>query len=87
MGAWHRLGEFCTSVERLAWTKASGCPWCACTCALAASGGRLCVAVGAGVVLLVKQDDRAAMHWRQEVLKWARQHGCPCDATTAHAPL
>ena len=37
----HQIMNFCTSVERLAWAKASGCPWVAQTCALAARGGRL----------------------------------------------
>jgi len=37
----HKLVEFCTSVERLAWAKASGSPWVARTCALAAEHGHL----------------------------------------------
>jgi len=37
----HRVREFCTSVERLAWAKNSGCPWIAQTCDLVAMGGRL----------------------------------------------
>jgi len=37
----HKITEFCTSVERLAWAKASGCPWGSMTCTLAAEGGRL----------------------------------------------
>jgi hypothetical protein len=38
----HKLREFCTSVERLAWAKASGCPWLASTCAyVAMMGGNL----------------------------------------------
>jgi hypothetical protein len=36
----HRLRQFCTSIERLAWAKASGCPWVPQVCALAAEGGR-----------------------------------------------
>jgi hypothetical protein len=32
----HRLVAFVGSVERLAWAKASGCPWVARTCALGA---------------------------------------------------
>jgi hypothetical protein len=50
----HKVREFCTSVERLAWAKASGCPWIALTsaqrCAGRASGG---VKVGAGARLPV----------------------------------
>ena len=37
----HRLVEFCTTVERLAWAKASSSPWVERTCALVARGGRL----------------------------------------------
>jgi len=44
----HNIGEFCTSVERLAWAKASGCHWGVPgwgglynPCALAAKGGHL----------------------------------------------
>jgi hypothetical protein len=38
-GWWtRRLMEFCSSVERLAWAKASGCPWVARTCALRCCG-------------------------------------------------
>ena len=60
---WHRLTEFCTSVERLAWAKASGCPWYAWTCAGVALVGRL------------------------EVLQWARDQNCPCDAHSVKRPL
>ena len=35
------LREFCTSAERLAWAKASGCRWNQRTCELAAQGGHL----------------------------------------------
>jgi hypothetical protein len=38
----HRLGEFVGSVERLAWAKASGCPWVTATCALHAGDSRCC---------------------------------------------
>ena len=37
----HRLEEFCTSVERLAWAKAAGCLWDWQTCRAAAAGGHL----------------------------------------------
>ena len=68
-----QLREFCTSVERLAWAKAKGCPWAwslstrgwregsANPCALAAEGGHLAV------------------------LQWARAHHCPWDAATCYA--
>jgi hypothetical protein len=36
-----RVTEFCGSVERLAWAKASGCPWDEMTCTYAARGGRI----------------------------------------------
>jgi len=43
---WLRLNDYCTSPERLAWAKASGCPWgkpvesgWTNACALAAHGG------------------------------------------------
>ena len=35
------VAEFCMSIERLAWAKASGCPWNEQTCASAAAGGHL----------------------------------------------
>jgi hypothetical protein len=34
----HKLKEFCTSVARLAWAKASGCPWVEWTCVLTSLG-------------------------------------------------
>jgi len=81
----HRLGEFCTSVERLAWAKASGCPWVASTCALAARGERL------GVLKWTRAHDCpcdaftcawAAWRGHLEVLRWAREHDCPWDSAT-----
>jgi len=62
-----KLAEFCTSVDRLAWAKANGCPWGLSNpdtwmddnpCAVAAGGGHL------------------------EVLKWAREQGCPWNHQT-----
>jgi hypothetical protein len=54
----HRLREFCTSAERLAWAKASGCPWIERTCSLRRrgreSGG---AAMGAILQLPVGCDD------------------------------
>jgi len=76
----HKLREFCTSVERLAWAKASGCPWVARVCALAAQGGLL------EVLRWARDNDCpwdvwtcawAAMRRDHEMLKWAQEHGCP----------
>ena len=54
----HKVREFCTSVERLAWAKASGCPWVEQTCAVRrfgrATGGP---AVGAGARVPVGRED------------------------------
>ena len=52
---WHRLSQFVGSVERLAWAKASGCPWDSLTRELAARGGRGGAEVGAGARLPVGQ--------------------------------
>jgi len=76
----HKVREFCTSVERLAWAKASGCPWVARTCALAAQGGHL------EVLKWAREHDcpwsewtslHAALGGHLEVLRWARGNGCP----------
>jgi hypothetical protein len=45
----HKVREFCTSVERLSWAMASGCPWVERTCWRACGGA----AVGAGARLSV----------------------------------
>jgi hypothetical protein len=90
MSVWvvrHRLREFCTSVERLAWAKASGCPWVAQTCELIAAGGHL------EVLQWAREHDcpwetgtcyRAAWNGHLEVLKWAREHHCPWDYITCY---
>ena len=86
-----QLAEFCTSVDRLAWAKANGCPWVVSDddsrhldrnpCAVAAGGGHL-------VLKWARQhgcewDDQtyfnAAGGGHVEVLKWAWEHGCPSD--------
>ena len=76
----HRLGEFCTSVERLAWAKASGCPWVERIC----RSGRTPAGaeVGEGERLPVGSDDMlgAARRGHLEVLQWAREQGCPWDS-------
>jgi len=52
----HKLSDFCTSVERLAWAKASGCPWVELACELRRSGrAPEGAAVGAGARLLVER--------------------------------
>ena len=54
----HKVRAFCTSVERLAWAKASGCPWVEETCAIRrfgrVSGGP---SVGAGARVPVGRED------------------------------
>jgi hypothetical protein len=81
----HRLVDFVGSIERLAWAKASGCPWVARTCALVARGGHL------EVLRWVRENNCpwdtmtsawAACRGHLEVLRWAREHDCPWDATT-----
>ena len=68
-----RLKEFCTSAERLAWAKASGCPWYDSLGAARRSGSLNPCALAAGGGLL-------------EVLQWAREHLCAWNAATcAHA--
>jgi len=79
----HKFTDLCTSVERLAWAKASGCPWAARTCAFVAGGGRL------ELLRWAREHDcpwdawtcaAAAQGGHLEVLKWARAHGCPWTA-------
>jgi hypothetical protein len=76
----HKISEFCTSIERLAWAKASGCPWIARTCMMAAQGGRL------EVLRWARENDcpwnvwtaaHAAAGGHLKVLQWARAHDCP----------
>ena len=87
-----RLREFCTSVERLAWAKANGCPWGLSDrswwtnpCALAAGGGHL------ETLQWARQHDCpwdaetcrwAAQGGHLEVLRWAREHDCLWDKWT-----
>ena len=80
----HKISEFCTSVERLAWAKDNGCPWVAWTFAFAARGGRL-------DVLRWARDHGCPWDWSTcahdgnlEVLWWAREHECPWDADTCY---
>jgi hypothetical protein len=84
----HRLTEFCTSVERVAWALNNGCPWVAHTCALAARVGRV------GVLRWARDNDcpwdartceAAARGGHLEVLRWAREHHCPWNAGTCRA--
>jgi len=80
----HKLKEF-TSVERLAWAKASGCPWGARTCSLVARGGCLDVLMWARAHECpwdVRTCFLAACGGHLEVLQWAREQGCPWDETT-----
>jgi len=83
----HRLRAFVESVERLAWAKASGCPWVARTCAFAAE-------VGCLEVLRWARENQcpwnewtcqyAAVRGHLEVLTWAREHNCPWNSETAY---
>jgi hypothetical protein len=85
----HRLNAFVESVERLAWAKASGCPWVERTCAVVAQSGRI------EVLRWAREQDcpwgagtccYAALNGHLELLQWAREHGCPwCAATCATA--
>ena len=93
MSVWvvtHRLREFCTSVERLAWAKKAGCPWVEKICSVAAFDGNL------EVLRWAARDQRcpwnedtcycAAEGGHLEVLQWARKNGCPWDTRTcSHA--
>jgi len=76
------LNEFCTSVARLGWAKASGCRWDERTCELRRSGR------AAGVLQWAREHGclwnawtccYAAAGGHLEVLQWARAHGCPWD--------
>jgi hypothetical protein len=81
----HKLCEFCTSVERLAWAKASGCPWVWETCALAARGGRpevLQWARANNCTWEQRTCSAAAQEGHLEVLRWAHEHGCPWSTST-----
>jgi hypothetical protein len=81
----HKISEFCTSVERLAWAKASGCPWVARTCALAARDGQLEVLRFARAHNCPWNEDTcawAAQGGHLEVLKWAWEHNCPLSEGT-----
>ena len=74
------LRAFCTSIERLAWAKASGCRWDERTCQLIAYGGHLETLRWAREHGC--QWDRltcryAAQGGHLEVLQWARARGCP----------
>ena len=79
----HEIMDFCTSVERLAWAKASGCPWVARTFAYVARHGRLDVLRWAREYKCPWDEwtcAYAAWGGHLEVLKWAREHlaGAPC---------
>jgi hypothetical protein len=86
------------SVEALQWARVRGCPWTVTTCAWAAKGGHLAGPGSCcpprnptrfGPFLL-SQFKRNPVMWRVyftrpqhlDILKWAREHGCPWDATT-----
>ena len=78
----HKRRDFCTSVERLAWAKANGCPWDELLCMFVAHGGRLAV-LGWAREHYCPWDARtcacAAQGGHLEVLQWARANGCPWD--------
>ena len=80
------LKEFCTSVGRLAWAKASGCRWDERTCKFAAA--HLEVLEWARAHGCPWRESHmcvyAAQGGRLEVLKWLREHSCPWDAMTCY---
>jgi len=82
----HKRREFCTSVERLAWAKANGCPRDEQICTFVARRGRL------EVLRWAREHDcpwdagtcaLAARSGHLEMLKWARVQGCPWDDWTS----
>jgi hypothetical protein len=81
----HRLVQFCTSVERLAWAKASGFQWTGRTYRIVARVGCLDVLRWAreqGCSWDVWTCVGAAEGGHPEVLKWLHEHGCPWDSNT-----
>ena len=81
----HIVRDFCTSVERLAWAKASGCPWAEFTCACAALGGHLEVLRWARENGCPWDDwtcTLAARDGHLEVLRWAREQHCAWNEAT-----
>jgi hypothetical protein len=79
---WHSLEDFVSSVERLAWAKASGCPWAERTTYLVSKGGHLEVLRWARENACpwdTRVSTWAAMGGHLAVLKWAREHGCPWE--------
>jgi hypothetical protein len=87
-GVWrvgHKVREFCTSVERLAWALNNGCPLVEQICASAALGGRLDVLQWARANACPWDEwtcEAAAKGGHLEVLRWAREHLCPWDWIT-----
>jgi hypothetical protein len=82
----HRLSEFVDSVERLAWAKASGCPWSKPRNmrkrrAIIAGRGRLHVPRWAREhdCPWDELNDCRISAWQGhlQVLRWARENGCP----------
>ena len=76
----HMLEEFVSSVDRLAWAKASGCRWDVMTAMLVAHAGRLDVLKWARDHYCPWDSNTcffAARYGHLELLKWAREHGCP----------
>ena len=70
-----RLREFCTSVERLAWAKANGCPW----------GEELGVVVWGKWYGWNNPCVLAAEGGYLKVLQFAREHHCLWDEATSDA--
>jgi hypothetical protein len=81
----HRFVKFVTSVERLAWARANGCPWVGYMSRIIARDGRLDVlrwARAQGCPWHVGTTEGAAQGGNLEVLKWLHEHGCPWDTGT-----
>ena len=74
-----------SSVSRLAWAYACGCPWDKRVCAWAAGGGHLAVLQWARENGCPWDEDTcywAALNGHLQVLQWARANGCPWKEET-----
>jgi len=84
-----KLKDFCTTVERLAWANANGCPTrdTPNTCRYAAAGGHVEVLRFAREQLQCPWDVtklyHAALFGHLAVLRWAQEHGCPLDSSSS----
>ena len=80
-----RTAPMCTSIPRIAWARAHGCPYNQWTCAHAAHGGHLEVLRWLrdnGCRWDLRTCAKAAEGGHLEVLRWARANKCPWSDTT-----